>query len=155
MLDTVRAQMKFTILLTGKNGQVGSELLRLLPGIGEVVAPDRHGLDLLDADNLRRAVRDTRPQLIVNAAAYTAVDAAETDEAYAYAINAKAPAFLAEEAKKIGAAIVHYSTDYVFDGLKRAPHDETDPANPISTYGKMGRPNSPGNRLSATVTYLI
>jgi dTDP-4-dehydrorhamnose reductase len=128
--------MRFTILLTGKNGQVGSELLRLLPGIGEVVAPDRHELDLLDADNLRRAVRDIRPQLIINAAAYTAVDAAETDEANAYAINANAPAVLAEEAKKIGAAIVHYSTDYVFDGSKRAPYDETDPANPINVYGK-------------------
>jgi dTDP-4-dehydrorhamnose reductase len=130
------AQMKLTILLTGKNGQVGTELLRLLPGIGEVVAPDRHELNLLDADNLRRAVRDIRPQLIVNAAAYTAVDAAETDEANAYAINASAPGVLAKEAKKIGAAIVHYSTDYVFDGSKRAPYDETDPANPISVYGK-------------------
>lgn len=135
MPATVDAQMKFTILLTGKNGQVGAELLRLLPGIGEVVAPDRHELDLLDEGNLRRAVRDIRPQLIVNAAAYTAVDAAETDEANAYAINARAPAVLAKEAKKIGAAIVHYSTDYVFDGSKRAPYDEIDPASPMSVYG--------------------
>lgn len=128
--------MKPTILLTGKNGQVGSELVHLLPGLGEVIAPDRHELDLLDADDIRRAVRDIRPQLIVNAAAYTAVDAAESDEANAYAINANAPAVLAEEAKKIGAAIVHYSTDYIFDGSKTAPYEETDPANPINVYGK-------------------
>ena len=98
--------MNPTILLTGKTGQVGSELLRLLPQLGEVIAPDRRALDLLDVGNLRRTVRDTRPQLIVNAAAHTAVDAAENDEAAAYAINADVPAVLAEEAKKIGAAIM-------------------------------------------------
>jgi dTDP-4-dehydrorhamnose reductase len=129
-------QMKPTILLTGKNGQIGSELLRLLPELGEVIAPDKRELDLLDADSIRRAVGAFRPQLIVNAAAYTAVDAAETDEANAYAINAQAPALMAEEAKQLGAALVHYSTDYVFDGSKRAPYDEIDPANPISVYGK-------------------
>jgi dTDP-4-dehydrorhamnose reductase len=128
--------MKPRILLAGKNGQIGSELLGLLPGIGEVVAPDRQELDLLDADNIRRAVRDIRPQLIVNAAAYTKVDAAESDEANAHAVNAIAPAVLAEEAKKLGAAVVHYSTDYVFDGAKAAPYEEMDPANPISVYGK-------------------
>src|ERR1700694_1223470 len=128
--------MNPTILLTGKTGQVGSELLRLLPQLGEVIAPDRRALDLLDASNLRRTVRDTRPQLIVNAAAYTAVDAAENDEATAYAINADVPAVLAEEAKKIGAAMVHYSTDYVFDGSKAAPYEEADLTNPINVYGK-------------------
>jgi dTDP-4-dehydrorhamnose reductase len=112
--------MKRTILLTGKAGQVGSELLRLLPGIGEVVAPDRHELDLLNTDSIRRTVREIR-QLIINAAAFTAVDAAEMQEAEARAINGNAPGVLAEEAEKIGAAVVHYSTDYVFDGSKTTP----------------------------------
>ena len=128
--------MKGLILLTGRTGQIGSELLRLLPEIGEVTAPDRHELDLLDADDLRRAVREIRPELIINAAAYTAVDAAESQEADSYAINANAPAVLAEEAKKIGAVIVHYSTDYVFDGSKRMPYVETDLPAPINVYGK-------------------
>ncbi len=128
--------MNPTILLTGKTGQVGSELLRLLPAIGEVVAPARHELDLVDPENIRRVLREIRPRVIVNAAAYTAVDAAETDEANAYAINANAPAVLAEEAKKIGAAILHYSTDYVFDGSKTAPYEEMDPVDPINVYGK-------------------
>ncbi|MGB9433594.1 MAG: dTDP-4-dehydrorhamnose reductase, partial [Candidatus Acidiferrum sp.] len=99
-------------------------------------APGRHELDLLDANSIRRAVREIRPELIVNAAAYTAVDAAESQEADAYGINANAPAVFAEEAKKIGAKIVHYSTDYVFDGLKRTPYEETDRTAPISVYGK-------------------
>ncbi|MGB8472915.1 MAG: dTDP-4-dehydrorhamnose reductase [Candidatus Acidiferrum sp.] len=128
--------MKARILLTGKDGQIGSALLRLLPKIGEVFAPGRHELDLADTENIRRVVRTIRPQLIVNAAAYTKVDAAESDEANARAVNADAPARLAEEAKKIGAAIVQYSTDYVFDGLKGAPYEETDATNPISIYGK-------------------
>jgi dTDP-4-dehydrorhamnose reductase len=117
--------MRRTILLTGKTGQFGSELLRLLPELGEVVSPARHELDLRDADSIRRAVRETRPELIVNAAAHTAVDTAERQETDAYAINANGPA-----------AIVHYSTDYVFDGTKRAPYDETDLAAPINAYGR-------------------
>ena len=128
--------MKRTILLTGRTGQVGSELLCLLPEIGEVVAPDRHELDLLNPDSIVRAVREIRPELIVNAAAFTAVDMAETQEAQAHAINAAAPGVLAEEARKIGAAVVHYSTDYVFDGSKRTPYEEADSAVPINVYGK-------------------
>jgi dTDP-4-dehydrorhamnose reductase len=128
--------MKRSILLTGRTGQVGSELLRLLSETAEVVAPDRHELDLLNPDSIRRAVREARPELIINAAAFTAVDAAETQEGEAHAINAGAPGVLAEEAKKIGAAVVHYSTDYVFDGSKRTPYDEADPAAPINVYGK-------------------
>jgi len=128
--------MKPKILLTGKGGQVGSELHCFLPTLGDLVAPDRRELDLLDPDSIRLVVRNIRPQLIVNAAAYTAVDAAESDEANARAVNAIAPAVLAEEAKKLDAAIVHYSTDYVFDGAKAAPYEEMDPANPISVYGK-------------------
>ncbi len=128
--------MKPKILLTGKGGQVGSELHCFLPTLGDLVAPDRRELDLLDPDSIRLVVRNIRPQLIVNAAAYTAVDAAESDKANARAVNAIAPAVLAEEAKKLDAAIVHYSTDYVFDGAKAAPYEEMDPANPISVYGK-------------------
>ncbi|HEY1469863.1 MAG TPA: dTDP-4-dehydrorhamnose reductase [Candidatus Acidoferrum sp.] len=128
--------MKRKILLTGRTGQIGSELLRLLPEIGEVVAPDRQELDLLNPDSIRRAAREIRPEFIVNAAAFTAVDAAETQEPYAHAINASAPGMLAEEAKKIGAAVIHYSTDYVFDGSKRTPYDEADSAAPINVYGK-------------------
>ena len=128
--------MKPVILLTGKNGQVGGELLRLLPQLGEVVALGREQLDLSNPSDIRRAIREVRPQLIVNAAAYTGVDQAETDEAAARAVNAEAPGLIAEEAKKIGAALAHYSTDYVFDGTKKAPYDETDPVNPINIYGK-------------------
>src|SRR5438105_4481223 len=128
--------MKQTILLTGKNGQIGSHLYPLLRNLGEVVATDRNELDLSNTDAIRRTVRELRPSLIVNAAAYTAVDAAEADESNAYAINAGAPAVLAEEAKKIGAGIVQYSTDYVFDGLKKTPYTESDATNPINVYGR-------------------
>ena len=128
--------MRPRILLIGKNGQVGSELAGLLPSLCNVVALDRTQLDISKPDEARRAIRDFRPQLIVNAAAYTAVDKAESDEAMAETINADFPALLAEEAKRIGAAVVHYSTDYIFDGLKKTPYDESDPPNPVSVYGK-------------------
>lgn len=128
--------MKTTILLTGMTGQVGSELLRLLPELGEVVAPSRHELDVVDTANIQRIVRQVRPQLIVNAAANTAVDRAESDQALAHSVNAMAPGVLAEEAKRCGSAIVHYSTDYVFDGSKKTPYEETDLPNPINVYGK-------------------
>jgi dTDP-4-dehydrorhamnose reductase len=128
--------MKYRILLTGKNGQVGAELAAILPRLGEVTAFDRHQLDLLKPDQIRRAIRDTRPHVIVNAAAYTFVDQAESEESKARVINADAPAMMAEEAKKIGAALVHYSTDYIFDGSKNSPYDENDPPNPINVYGK-------------------
>ena len=128
--------MKPIILLTGKNGQVGAELLRLLPQLGEVVALSRDQLDLSNPSEIRRTIQEVRPQLIVNAAAYTAVDHAETDETTAQAVNADAPGLMAEEAKKIGAVLVHYSTDYVFDGAKKLPYDEADSANPVNVYGK-------------------
>ena len=128
--------MKPVILLAGKNGQVGRELLRLLPQLGEVVAPGREQLDLLKPDDIRRTILDVRPQLIVNAAAYTAVDQAETDQATAQAINQEAPGLMALEAKRIGATLLHYSTDYVFDGTKRVPYDEADSASPINIYGR-------------------
>ncbi len=128
--------MKPTILLTGKTGQLGSELSRLLPALGEVIAPEQNELDLCAPEQIRQIMRSANPQLVVNAAAYTAVDAAETDEANALAVNAEAPRLLALEAKKIRAMLVHFSTDYVFDGLKKAPYVETDPPNPLNAYGR-------------------
>lgn len=124
------------ILLTGKNGQVGWELQRTLATLGEVISLDRHGLDLTDPDSIRRAVRAHNPNLIVNAAAYTAVDKAEEEPDLAMAINGTAPGILAEETKRLGAALVHYSTDYVFDGNKNGPYTEDDAPNPVNIYGK-------------------
>jgi dTDP-4-dehydrorhamnose reductase len=128
--------MKPTILLTGKTGQLGSELNRLLPSLGEVISPGRSELDLRDPEKIRRAMRDAKPQLVVNAAAYTTVDAAETDAAVARAVNAEAPQILALEAKRLGALLVHFSTDYVFDGSKNTPYVESDPPNPLNAYGR-------------------
>ena len=128
--------MKPKILLIGKNGQIGDDLRRILPRLGDVVATDREQLDLSRGADIRKLIRKLHPTLIVNAAAYTAVDQAEKEEALARTINSEAPAIMAEEAKKISAALVHYSTDYVFDGTKNFPYEENDPPNPISVYGK-------------------
>ncbi|WP_020069833.1 dTDP-4-dehydrorhamnose reductase [Paraburkholderia caledonica] len=125
-----------TILLTGVNGQVGFELARSLQGLGTIVAPLRSELDLSDLAQVRRVVRELKPALIVNPAAYTAVDKAETDVDAAMRLNAEAPAVLAEEAKRLGAAMVHYSTDYVFDGTKAGVYVESDSVNPINVYGR-------------------
>ncbi|WP_322020980.1 MULTISPECIES: dTDP-4-dehydrorhamnose reductase [unclassified Burkholderia] len=125
-----------TILLTGINGQVGFELARTLQGLGNVVALDRNRLDLSRLDQVREVVREVKPDLIVNPAAYTAVDQAQTDVALATRLNAEAPAVLAEEAKRIGAALIHYSTDYVFAGTKDGPYVEDDPVDPQNVYGK-------------------
>ena len=124
-----------TILLTGAAGQLGVELARLLPAHGDVTATDRAQLDLTDVDAIVRAVRGLRPRLIVNAAGYTAVDQAEREPAVADAVNARAPAILAEEAKRLGALLVHYSTDYVFDGRAVSPYAEDAPASPVNAYG--------------------
>lgn len=124
------------ILLTGRSGQVGWELARLLPAMGEVVSTGRDELDLADADAIRRAVREAKPQLIVNAGAYTAVDKAESEPELAMRINGAAPGVLAEEAKRVGAMLVHYSTDYVFDGTKVGAYVEADTPNPLSVYGR-------------------
>jgi dTDP-4-dehydrorhamnose reductase len=112
--------MKPRILLIGKNGQVGTQLVSLLPRVGELVALNRLQLDLTKPSDIRRTIQEVRPQWIVNAAAYTAVDEAEKGEAAARAINEEAPAVIAEEAKQIDAALIHYSTDYVFDGAKKS-----------------------------------
>jgi dTDP-4-dehydrorhamnose reductase len=124
------------ILLLGKNGQVGWELERTLAPLGAVMAVDLPEVDLADADGVRRLVREARPEIIVNAAAYTAVDRAESEPDLAMAINGIAPGVLAEEAKALGSCLVHFSTDYVFDGENRQPYIETDPPNPLNVYGK-------------------
>ena len=123
------------ILLTGSSGQVGYELARSLQGIGEVVAVDRAEMDLSDLDQVRDTIRRVQPGLIVNPAAYTAVDKAESEPDLAYRINAEAPGLMAQEAKTLGAALVHYSTDYVFDGSQPAPRVEDDATGPLNVYG--------------------
>lgn len=124
-----------TILLTGKNGQVGWELCRTLAPLGKVVALNATELDLAKPSAIRDAVRSIRPDIIVNPAAYTAVDNAESEPALAQAVNGDAPGVLAEEAKALGAWMVHYSTDYVFDGEKQGAYVEDDAPNPQSVYG--------------------
>lgn len=124
------------ILLAGKNGQVGWELSRALAPLGEVAAFDRTGLDLCVPGRIASVVRSAKPDVIVNAAAYTAVDQAEQEPEAAHAINAVAVGVLAEEARRAGALLIHYSTDYVFDGAKPTPYVETDAPNPLNVYGR-------------------
>ncbi len=123
------------ILLLGKNGQLGWELERTLASIGSVTAIDYPDVDFMDESALRLAVRAAAPQLVINAAAYTDVDRAESETQRANAINASAPGILAEEAKRLGAGMIHYSTDYVFDGRKGSPYSEVDRPNPLNVYG--------------------
>ena len=127
------------ILLTGCAGQLGRELKRSLACLGDLVACDRRQLDLAQPDALRDVVRAMAPTIIVNAAAYTAVDQAEAEPELAAAINAEAPGILAEEARRLDALLIHYSTDYVFDGGKPAPYVEDDVAAPLSAYGRSKR----------------
>ena len=137
------------ILLLGKNGQLGWELQRSLAIVGDVVALDRHnGGDLGNREALMAAVQAVAPQVIVNAAAYTAVDKAESDADAARAINAHAPALLAIEAKRTGALLVHYSTDYVFDGSGSQPRDEDAAIAPLSVYGSTKAEGEDGIRAS-------
>jgi len=123
-------------LVTGSRGQVGVDLVRMLEGRAEVLAHDRASLDLADEGSIRNAVRDARPQLILNAGAYTNVDRAETESELALAVNGRAPGILAEEAKRAGAVLVHFSTDYVFDGTKPTAYLESDATGPINAYGR-------------------
>ncbi|WP_018954491.1 dTDP-4-dehydrorhamnose reductase [Thioalkalivibrio sulfidiphilus] len=128
------------ILLFGRDGQVAYELRRTLASLGRVTVAARDGLgpcaDLADPDQVRSVIRDTRPDIVVNAAAYTAVDAAEADAETAMAINGIAPGIMAEEASQIGAWLIHYSTDYVFDGSALSPYQETDATAPLGVYGQ-------------------
>jgi len=123
------------VLILGAAGQVGVELQRSFAGFGSVIAVDREAFDLADPDDTRALIRREKPDVILNAAAYTAVDRAESEPEVAMAINGHAPRTLAEEAQRASALLVHYSTDYVFDGTKREPWLETDEPNPLSAYG--------------------
>jgi dTDP-4-dehydrorhamnose reductase len=136
MMPLVTNSARPTILLTGAHGQLGRELAAILPAHAQVVACDRAMLDLADDDAIVRKVRTIAPDVIVNAAAYTAVDKAEQARDDAFAINAHAPGVLAGEAKRAGALLIHYSTDYVFDGERDAPYAEDATVNPINVYGQ-------------------
>lgn len=124
------------IVLFGKNGQVGWELQRILPSLGQVVALDYNELDLADLKALENRLKELKPDLIVNASAYTAVDKAESERDLALKINGQAPGVMAEAARRSGAMLVHYSTDYVFDGEKGSPYVESDVTNPLNVYGE-------------------
>lgn len=123
------------ILLLGRDGQIGFELQRSLAPLGEILALGHADLDLADPAAIRRGVRESRPDLIVNAAAYTAVDRAEAEPELAHAVNGVAPGVLGEEAARLEIPVVHYSTDYVFDGRLDHPYAETDRPNPLGVYG--------------------
>lgn len=123
-------------LVIGKIGQVGYELRRTIAPLGRVVSVDYPEIDLTDGLSIRKWVQETKPAVIINSAAYTAVDRAETDTDRCEKINAVGPGILAEEARKVGALMVHYSTDYVYDGTKPSPYVETDAVNPLSAYGR-------------------
>ncbi len=124
------------ILLLGKNGQVGREMEKTLATIGELTACDRRDLDLSNPDLIREKIRSLQPDVIVNAAAYTAVDKAESEPELAMAVNGAALGIMAEEAARLNALLIHYSTDYVFDGTKSTPHTEQDTPHPLNVYGR-------------------
>jgi dTDP-4-dehydrorhamnose reductase len=124
------------VLLIGKIGQVGWELRRTLAPLARITCVDFPEIDLTSSDSIHQWVRETKPSIVLNAAAYTAVDKAESDPDKAMSINGVAPGILAEEAKKLGALLLHYSTDYVFDGAKTTPYVETDSPNPLGVYGR-------------------
>ena len=124
------------ILLTGKEGQVGFALHKKLMSLGEVVATGRHELDLSNPEAIKAFINKIQPDIIINPAAYTQVDKAESEKLLAHQINAVAPQVLAEKASELNIPIIHFSTDYVFDGLKHEPYLETDEVNPQSVYGQ-------------------
>jgi dTDP-4-dehydrorhamnose reductase len=124
------------ILLFGKNGQLGSELRRCLLPLGKISALDKEDIDLAKPDMIAQVIHSLRPEIIINASAYTAVDRAENEPELAFHINALAPEIMAKTAREIGAALIHFSTDYVFDGTKNSPYNEDDVPNPLNTYGK-------------------
>ena len=124
------------ILLTGIGGQLGGELQEILTPLGKVTGVNRQSLDLTEPEQIRQIIGEVKPDIIVNAAAYTAVDKAETETELANAINGDAPTIMAQEAQKLGSAIIHISTDYVFDGQKNTPYKEDDITNPINAYGR-------------------
>lgn len=125
------------ILLIGSSGQVGRELQKTLPSLGNLIGVSRETLDLTQLDQIRQVIQEAQPDLIVNAAAYTAVDKAETETELANLINAAAPTVMAEEAQCLGTALIHISTDYVFDGTKNTPYTEDDLPNPIGLMANL------------------
>ncbi len=127
---------RMRILITGKNGQVGTELSRRYESQGDVFLTGRYECDLSSEESIRDAVRRVKPTVIINSGAYTAVDQAEKDRALCFTVNAAAPRVLAEEAARLDALLIHYSTDYVFDGTKSGPYSEADPIHPLSVYGE-------------------
>jgi dTDP-4-dehydrorhamnose reductase len=128
--------MSLRLLVTGANGQVGWHLQRTLAPLGEVTAIDVEQVDLTDPDAVARVLKEAAPDIIANAAAYTAVDKAESEPELARAINVAAPARMAEECARTGALLIHYSTDYVYDGSKSGPYEERDATGPLSVYGQ-------------------
>lgn len=128
--------MNKSILLIGSNGQVGQELQHILQPYGNIITVARPTIDLTQPDTIREVIRENQPQIIINAAAYTAVDKAESEPELASAINAIAPGIMGEEAAKLGSFLIHISTDYVFDGNHSRPYQETDATNPINVYGR-------------------
>jgi dTDP-4-dehydrorhamnose reductase len=142
------------ILLLGNTGQLGWELQRTLQPLGEVIALDYPEVDMANADSIRKTLREHRPSVIVNATAYTAVDRAESEPEPAEAINATGPGILADEAKALNAFLIHYSTDYVFDGKKGSPYSESDAPNPLNVYGRTKLAGEQAVR-SADGAYLI
>jgi len=131
-----KAQEPTRILLTGSTGQVGWELHRSLMPLGEIIAPNRKQFDLANPESLRSKIQEWKPDIIINPAAYTAVDQAEDEAELAFTINAAAPKVLAEEASRLKIPLIHYSTDYVFDGKKETPYTEQDAPNPLNVYGE-------------------
>lgn len=140
--------MTLRLLISGASGQVGWQLQRTLAPLGEVIALDRKGLDLADPESAARKVRELRPDVLVNAAAYTAVDKAESEPELARLINAVSPSRMAEELVRSGGLMVHYSTDYVFDGSKTGPYEEDDPVAPLNVYGQTKFEGEQGIRVS-------
>lgn len=138
------------ILLTAVNGQLGQELQRTLASLGEVIGVERKTMDLAQPAMIRQVIGEVKPDLIVNAAAYTAVDKAESEPDLAKSINAIAPTLMAEEAQRIGATLIHVSTDYVFDGQKNTPYTEQDATNPLSVYGQSKLAGEEGIRQTGT-----
>ena len=124
------------VLVTGAGGQVGTDVVRLLEGRAEVIAHGHDTMDLSDPSQLVARIREAAPRVIVNAAAYTAVDRAQSEPEAAHTVNGVAPGLIAREARRTGALVVHFSTDYVFDGAKRTPYIESDATNPLGVYGR-------------------
>lgn len=136
MTSVLGNPLQTPILLLGSTGQLGATLSPELARIGKLIVTDRAILDLSNTENLRQVVHDCKPSVIVNAAAYTAVDKAESEQELAHAVNAAAPATLARAARETDAILIHYSTDYVFDGSKASAYIESDPVNPLNAYGR-------------------